>query len=409
MELKTLLIRKQFYPLFVGMRYISATKVYPVSSAPLLNGVVAVDDQGIIREVLSAEEASDMGLDTIERYEGLLVPGFVSTHCHLELSHMKGMIPKKTGLVAFVKDILRHRAAEETAIIEAMRAADREMYQSGVVAVGDISNLSVSAIVKKESPIHYHTFLEALGFVPEGAEREMENLTARWTDFEEGRVSIVPHAPYTVSERLFGLIGKHAAANGSILSMHNQETESEHQFFVDKTGDFLTLFTMLGLDIEFFKPTGKSSLQSVLSLLPAEQKLLLVHNVFTRAEDVEYASGLHKQLYWCLCPNANEYIEGRLPDVGMLSASGLRITLGTDSLASNDGLSILNEMMVLRENKDIPFEVLLEWATINGARFMGIDDHYGSLEAGKKPGLVLISAESEEDLNIKSKSRLIVA
>lgn len=391
------------------MRYISATKVYPVSSPPLNNGVVAVDDQGIIREVLSAEAAAERDLGTIEYYDGLLVPGFVSTHCHLELSHMKGMIAKRTGLVAFVKDILRQRAADEETIIEAMRAADREMYESGVVAVGDISNLSVSAIVKKESPIHYHTFLEALGFMPEGAEQEMTNLSTRWTDFEEGRVSIVPHAPYTVSERLFGLIGEHAAVHGSILSMHNQETEAEHQFFVDKTGDFLSLFTMLGLDIGFFKPSGKSSLQSVLSLLPAGQRLLLVHNLFTKKEDVDYASSLHKQLYWCLCPNANEYIEGRLPDVGMLHQCGLQITLGTDSLASNDRLSILDEMMVLKENKDIPFEVLLEWATINGARFMGIDNRYGSLEAGKKPGLVLLSAASEEDLSRETTSRLIVA
>src|SRR5690606_4837682 len=197
--------------------YISATRVYPVSSAPLTGGVVAVDDQGIIREVLSAEEAVDRDLGAVERYDGLLVPGFVSTHCHLELSHMKGMIPKRTGLVEFVKDILRHRAAEEQAIVEAMRVADQEMYESGIVAVADISNLSISAAVKRESPIYYHTFLEALGFRPEAAEAEIENLKRRWTDFEEGRVSIVPHAPYTVSERLFGLIGEHALAKGSIL------------------------------------------------------------------------------------------------------------------------------------------------------------------------------------------------
>jgi cytosine/adenosine deaminase-related metal-dependent hydrolase len=391
------------------MRYISASIVYPVSSDPIINGVVAVDDQGVIQEVLSAEEASVRGLSTVERHEGLLVPGFISTHCHLELSHMKGMIPKKTGLVTFVKDILRQRAAEEQDIIAAMRAADQEMYESGIVAVADISNLSVSAVVKADSAIHYHTFLEALGFNPEAAEPEMVNLKGRWADFKEGRVSIVPHAPYTVSPELFGLITEHAVANGSILSMHNQETEAEHQFFVDKTGDFLSLFTMLGLDISFFNPSGKSSLQSVLSLLPAELKLLLVHNVFTKAEDVKYASELHKELYWCLCPNANEYIEGKLPDVEMLRKSGARITLGTDSLASNDGLSILDEMMVLKEQLDIPFEDLLKWATLNGAQFMGIDDRYGSLEVGKKPGLVLISAGREEDLHSGTESKLIVA
>jgi cytosine/adenosine deaminase-related metal-dependent hydrolase len=146
----------------------------------------------------------------------------------------------------------------------------------------------------------------------------------------------------------------------------------------------------LGQDISFFKPSGKTSLQTYLPLLSTDVKTLLVHNTYTSAADVTYATSIHPNLYWCLCTNANLYIENMLPDVNMMRAAGLRITLGTDSLASNDSLSILSEMNLLQERFDVPTEELLKWATFNGAEFLEIDRRFGSFELGKQPGINLV-------------------
>src|SRR5690606_13924882 len=105
----------------------------------------------------------------IRNYAGIITPGFVDTHCHLELSHMKGVIPKHTGLIPFLQQVIAQRSADEANITQAMRAADKELYDNGVVAVGDHANTGISAPVKKDSKLHYHTFVEVLGFEPEMA------------------------------------------------------------------------------------------------------------------------------------------------------------------------------------------------------------------------------------------------
>lgn len=372
------------------LTYISADYVYPVVAAPIARGVLAVDEAGMIAAVLTAEEAIARGITEVVRYEGLLVPGFVNTHCHLELSNLKGEIPRYTGLPAFVQQVIRLRSSDEYAINLAMLKADVEMFDNGIVAVGDISNQAVSAGIKAGSPLYYHTFLELLGFNPDTAKLSMERALEFLDKFLPLKASIVPHAPYSVSPELFAELKAYGDAVQGLSSMHNQETTDENSFFIDKTGAFLDLFKFLGLNIEFFKPSGKTSLQTVLPQLSARQKLLLVHNVFTSAEDIEFAGSVHPDLYWCLCPNANLYIENRLPDVVRLRDAGLKITLGTDSLASNDVLSIFAEMQTLQHHFDISVDDLLKWATYNGAEFLEITDRYGSLEAGKKPGINLL-------------------
>ncbi|RZM28398.1 MAG: amidohydrolase [Pedobacter sp.] len=372
------------------LTYISADYVYPVVAAPIAGGVLGLDEAGTIAAVLTADEANAQGITDITRYEGLLVPGFVNTHCHVELSNLKGEIPRYTGLPAFVQEVIKLRSSDEYAINLAMLRADVEMFDNGIVAVGDISNQAVSAAIKVGSPLYYHTFLELLGFNPDTAKMSMERALEFLDKFLPLKASIVPHAPYSVSPELFAELKTYGDTVQGLSSMHNQETADENSFFSDKTGGFLELFKFLGVNIEFFKPSGKTSLQTVLPQLSARQKLLLVHNVFTSAEDIEFAGSVHPNLYWCLCPNANLYIENRLPDVALLRDAGVKITLGTDSLASNDVLSIFAEMQTLQRNFDISVDDLLKWATYNGAEFLEITERYGSLEQGKRPGINLL-------------------
>lgn len=384
------------------LTYLSASIIYPVSKPPIVNGIIAVDEAGYIRGLYGPEAAQALNIKAGHHYEGALVPGFVNTHCHLELSHLRDKIPQHTGLFRFVGQVMQHRFAAEAEIMEAMEQADLEMYQNGIVATGDISNRAISASVKQKSKIYYHTFVEAMGFNPAQAATIMNKALETASSFSPLKASIVPHAPYSVSDALFALINVRAAATENLLSMHNQETAAEDEFFMHKQGDFLQLYEMLGLNIDFYQASGKSSLQTTLPKLPAT-KTLLVHNTQTKQSDVEFAKAQHRELYWCLCPNANLYIEDRLPDVKMLDEEDLTITLGTDSLASNGQLSILAEMQTLQKHTDIPFEKLLKWATLNGAAFLGISETYGSLDPGKRPGLLLLEDMKGEQLSTATK------
>lgn len=372
------------------LKYLSAPLVYPIAGPPIKNGVLAFEIDGTIHAVLTAEEAAAQGIENIIFCQGTLIPGLINTHCHLELSHLQGKIQEHLGLQGFVRQVIARRGSEEEQdILVAMYQADEAMYANGIVAVGDISNQTISKTVKLESKIYYHTFVETMGFNPVHAEVIMAQALRTQEDFAPLKASIVPHAPYSVSRELFAEIRAHAEKQENLISMHNQETADENLFFEQKKGAFLKLYAFLGLDISFFKASGKSSLQTVLPDLPSG-KVLLVHNTMTQAADVVAAQSLNNKLFWCLCPNANLYIEGRLPEVDMLRRGELKITLGTDSLASNHQLSILAEMKTLQDHAGVGFAEMLLWATLNGAEFLGIAQQFGSFESGKKPGINIV-------------------
>jgi len=374
-------------------KFISANWIFPVDAEPIENGVLEIMADGTIVQVLTAIEAGVKGIDQIEYFEGVLVPGFVNTHCHLELSHMKGLINEGTGLPAFIKQILVQRQYPEEEIISAMQKADAEMYANGIVAIGDISNLLISKSVKQNSQIYYHTFVEVFGF-NRPSEPIIKAGVQLKNDFLPLKSSVVPHAPYSVSSALFTEIAR-ATQSDDISSIHNQETLGEAELFERGTGAFAAFFADLGIAQSDANNTGKNSLNYHLPQLNKTVNTLLVHNTFTSKADVDFSKDQHQQLYWCLCPNANLYIENNLPDVDLLRAERLKITLGTDSLASNHQLNILAEMQTLQQHKGVPFIEALKWATLNGAEFLGIDLQYGSLTVGKKPGINLIQLSAD--------------
>ena len=117
--------------------------------------------------------------------------------------------------------------------------------------------------------------------------------------------------------------------------------------------------------------------------------MIFVHNTFTTTTDIEVAQTLLKNVYWCLCPNANLYIENTLPDIAMLAKHGNTICIGTDSLASNHQLSILAELQAIKDHyPSIDWETLLRWGTFNGSLALQMNDIAGTIEPGKQPGLM---------------------
>ncbi len=370
------------------MKSFRADYVFPVNADPVRNGIVTVNDLG---KIVSVDTVAPPDIP-VEQLSGIICPGFVNTHCHIELSHLHQQVPKTTGLVDFIKNIQQLRNSDDGAVADAAKAADQQMYDNGIVAVGDIANGAHSIAIKNSSKLYYHTFLEIFSFLPERAEQAFQDALELLKQFKPLPSSITPHAPYSVSKELFRLIKTYCDKNENMLSIHNQECEDENKFYRYKHGRFLELYEAFGMDISYFKPQARNSIQSVIPLLSNKQKILLVHNTCTNLKDIYFVKRFDRKINWCFCPNANMYIEGRLPKIDLFADEGFNITLGTDSLASNDRLCILSEMHTIHKHfPALPLATLLQWGTLNGARFLGIDDEMGSIEPGKTPGLNLIT------------------
>lgn len=346
-------------------------------------------------EVIDLIPRADAGDDIIYN-PGMLSPGLVNAHCHLELSHLKGKIPKRTGLVGFVQQVMILRNSGEEEIAAAMEKAEASMLHTGIVAVGDICNSSESIRQKLKQHLYYHNFIEAAGFPPEAATVRFERAEKIYQLFRENNLAanIVPHAPYSVSPQLLNKMIDYEGNDR--FSMHNQEDEAEEQLFHQGNGGFIDFYQQLNIDISFFNPPGTSSLRYLLPYFKTYRPLILVHNVFTSEADIMFANELFPfvsaPLYFCLCANANLYINNRLPDIDMLMKHQCNLVLGTDSLASNDQLSIMEEIHTISKHfPQVPLSVMLRWATSNGAAALGVDHWAGSFGKGKKPGVICLN------------------
>ncbi len=374
----------------------------------LENSVLITDAAGKIIAVVGDDEAGE----NVETFSGILSPGFINAHCHLELSHLKNKIPERTGLIEFVYKVVTERQFPEETILDAMRIAEGEMAKSGIVAVGDICNNALSALVKEKGEMQYYNFIEASGWNPQVASERFERSRAIYDKYfqKESHVSIVPHAPYSVSEELWEKITPYFV--GKVVTIHNQETSHEDQFFLQGSGELAKMYELMKIDNAFYKPPGTGSVPSYFTKLSSASSVILVHNTFIQQEDIDFISAVKppKQLVsFCLCPNANMYIENALPPVDLLLQNNVNIILGTDSLASNHQLNILEEIKTISKNfPSIKIETFLTWATLNGATALQMNDTLGSFETGKQPGIVLIENVKEGVIDKASNARRLL-
>lgn len=390
------------------MRRISANYIYTNTGKPLKNGIVELSDSGEIINIVDTQGQLRESRN-LEFYNGILVPGFINTHCHLELSEHKGKITNGLGLHNFLEKVFELKKlnnSEET--YDSIKLYDKIMKSNGIVAVGDICNTNKTIKTKKESKIYYQNFIEALGHGD--AIEIMEKNKNLQSEFINNKLnsSIVPHAPYSVSNLLLELIKENAKQNDSVISIHNQETISENEMFKTRTGFLFNKLSSLGVDFSNWRDTGKNSIESIIDLLPKNNNIIFVHNTYSEEYDINVIDKNIENAYWCLCPLSNKYIENKLPDLKMFINCSDKVTLGTDSLSSNKVLSILEEMKVIQKECDLSFEELLKWATINGAKALKIEERYGSIEKGKVPGLNLISNFDFQSMKIKDNSEVRV-
>ena len=391
------------------MRRIAAKYVYPLmSTEPVVNGFVEVEDDGtVIWTGMCADPAAEPVF-----YDGAVVPGFVNAHCHVELSSMKGLFRKGTGMAGFIDQIneLRDTKSPEEKVRDLTEAMD-SLWEQGVVAMADISNCDVSFAVKARYPMYTRTFLEVFGTEPEDCGAVMDGVL-KLKEIADGfglDAAPTPHACYTMSPELVTAVSAEGLKSG-FLSFHSEETQEEEEMLKYGSGKMWENRVKAGMSVP--PVTGKSSLLYFIDRLlkghpaPFDEHILLVHECCMDQEGIDAVKAVMNHPFVAVCPLSNLFIHNALPPIDLMRRNGLKVCVGTDSLSSNDDLNIVDELFCLQRNfPEVPFGELLSWASRNGAEFLAKPE-FGTLEAGKRPGLVLIdNLDADGRLTAASKSR----
>ena len=381
------------------MKRIAASYVYTLESeTPIVNGFVEYDETD--GTVLNVGQCADPASEEI--LAGAIVPGFVNAHCHVELSHLHKKFRKGTGMAGFIDQIneLRDWAGREKKA-ELVKVWMDKMWVDGVSAMADISNDDSSFDVKAEHRMYTRTFLEVFGSEPEMCEGVMDDVAAlNEVAASKGLdAAPTPHSCYTMSPALLSASAA-AGLDSGYLSYHSQESQEEEDLLISGTGAMYE--NRVRNNMSTPPVTGESSLKYFIGRLaevkpaPYEEHILLVHNVCLRQNDIDAARKVMKNVYWAVCPLSNIFIHNALPPIELMRKNGLQITVGTDSLSSNDDLSMIKEIECLHRNfPDVPMGEIFRWASKNGADFLSRSDELGSLAPGKKPGIVLVTDVDE--------------
>ena len=331
----------------------------------------------------------------VEFHSGILCAGFVNAHSHIELAYLRGAIETGGGFANFASSMgkVRGNFSEEEQL-SAIADGDKTMWQEGVDAVGDIVNGATSFAIKSSSKIYYHSFAEVFGLRECNIERQRELLRYPNT-------SLSPHSVYSVQDAPFREVC--GAQKEQPLSIHFLETQSEKELYLGG-GSLHEWYKAVGFECDFLH--YGSPAKRIVECVPKDRSVMLVHNCAVSQEDVDTIMGhFSAPVYWALCPRSNNYISGLEPQsVELLRANKLNICIGTDSLASNWSLSIVEELKMF---KGIPLTELLQWATINGAKALGIDDKFGTIEVGKQSGIVNLTGVDLIDFTLTSASKAV--
>jgi aminodeoxyfutalosine deaminase len=371
------------------MKYFSAQYIITNTGTPLKRAVITSADDGT---VLSIEDTGGKLTErhSVEFHNGIIIPGFVNCHCHLELSHMKDSVAPKSGLGSFIEQMRNTRDTSSENIVSSACSSDKDMYKRGVNLCADICNTSITFNIKTNSRIRYINLLEVFGIDPEKSGRRMEDITRVAEIAEKMKLpySLIPHSVYSMSLSLFRLLRK-KSENNEVTSIHFMESGVEKIFLENHSGPLMTSYRQSGL-LPPVLETVNNHTEAILNEVTLAGNLILVHNTFADRENIRNLKE-RDNLFWCLCPNSNKYIENEIPPLSLLMEEDCEIVIGTDSLASNNKLDMLEELKTLQFNfPSLQIEELVRWATLNGARALGADNAYGKIEPGKNPGLLLL-------------------
>lgn len=369
--------------------------LFPIISPPVEDGAVAVRN-GIIEKVGRFKELRGMGGDISDHGEGVIWPALVNAHTHLELSAMGGRVSGERGFASWVRELieLRGKLLKED-VEKAVHEALSEMYSQGTGLAADTGNsLLAHDIGRGQQNIDIEFFFEFLGFNREKTEAARILLDEMVFYLErEPHFHLAAHAPYSVSAALLDELKRRSKENGKMLSMHLGETLEEKDFLKNSSGDLKELLKDRSAWDSEFKPLEEEPVFYLKSLGILDKATICVHLVNLTEKELTALAESGAKI--CLCPRSNVFLGVGFPRIERMLELNMRPALGTDSLASNCSLSILDEMVaVATYAPSVPLEKILEMATINGARALGRQD-FGSISPGVKAKMFFVPLKAE--------------
>jgi cytosine/adenosine deaminase-related metal-dependent hydrolase len=350
--------------------------VVPGDGPPLPGGTVTVAGDTIAAVEPHGRRRPDHDLGN-----AALMPGLVNAHTHLDLGGLRGRCPPGPDLTAWLRQVIAHRRqSDPAATVAAIASGIAESLHAGTTLVGDISAGGTSWDALATSPLRAVVYWELLGLSPERAMAAWDGLTA-WLATRKPaprcRPGVSPHAPYSVHRSLLPA----AAGLGIPVAVHLAESAAELQLLRQRDGPFAEFLRELGV----WEPDGlAASAGEVLRSLHGSAPTAVVHGNYL-------ADALPANATLIYCPRTHAAFGHPPHPFRQYLERGGRVALGTDSLASNPDLSVLAEARFVHARyPEVPGDVLLQMATVNGARALGWDGQTGSLSPGKSADLVVL-------------------
>ncbi len=376
----------------------TARWVVPVAGPVIEAGAVAVADGRIIAAGPAAELRRQPWDAWEDHGDGAILPGLVNAHTHLEFAALRGRLAPTERLGDWLSAALAGFAELPCDdLIEGVERAAQEAIGFGTILLAEVSNTGLSLPLVRHSGLAYHYFFECLGFDLLGdgpLEADFPFLAAPGAQADP-HVSVAAHAPYSASAMLFGRIAAWNRDRGQPASVHLAESREEVDFLQRGDGCFRDLLIQRQRWYEGYRPPGCSPAVYLDGLGFLGPQTLAVHGLWLTAADRELLARRGAPVV--LCPRSNLFTGAGFPDLPTLFQAGVRLALGTDSLASNQDMNLFRELAALRERfPETPPPRLIRLATLDGALALGRQADLGSLEPGKQAALLFLPVAAGE-------------
>lgn len=370
--------------------------VLPVNEPPIRDGWVAADRGRIV--ALGRRSRAPEAMRDVDLGDVAIVPGLVNAHAHLELSYLRDGVPPASEFVTWVRSVVAARRAqpdpEAPAILSAIGLAIADATAFGTAVVGDITNTLVTVGPLTTSELAGVVFYELIkfraddptGFV-DRALAEMDKLTPT----DRVRVSLAPHAPYSVAPLVFRAIRRAVDRDPfAPTSVHLAESVEELQFVRSADGPWRAFLEEVGAWDPAFVAPGGTPVQYLDENGFLDSRTLAVHGV--QMTDADLARLAARGATLVTCPRSNGHTGAGAPPIEAFYRSGVRVAVGTDSLASAPDLNVFAELATMRAlAPSVPASSLIVSATLAGAQALGFDADYGSIEPGKRARLIAVA------------------
>lgn len=365
--------------------------VLPIAASPIENGFVQTDHGRVVsagRWTPQVGPAEDLG-------DVAIMPGLVNAHTHLELSWMAGLVPPKPSMDEWIGGLMNVRRAGPLngpdEVAKAALAAMAVMRDTGTVLVGDISNTLITPGLIAASGLRGVVFHELIGFAGTDPARIVRDAAARIAEHRALplELSVVAHAPYSVSPDLISAIAR--APRTAPLAIHLGESVEELEFIATGQGPIRKMLEHLGVWTDTWPIPGCDPVEYIDRLGYLQPGTLVVHGVHLTPPALDTLK--QRGAVLVSCPRSNRWVGSGSPPLSRFYASGVPVTFGTDSLASVSTLNMFDELAEARRiAPGVPAAALLDSATRQGARALGLGAEYGSIEPGRRAALIAVSA-----------------